>query len=364
MANHTATHILNWSLREVLDPAGQQLQQKGSLVDPDKTRFDFSHSKAVEPAEIERIEALCDDQIRRNLNVETNDNKPVAERRDEDQRPPGRLRREIPRPGPRRLIGVPVADLLARPDNADWRKYSIEFCGGTHVKSTAEIEKFAIVSEEAVAKGIAASSASPATKPAKRSTPAAACSTKSPTCAKPPPPALAQALPQLQKALDSATLRVVDRAKLRESVAELQAKVKQDQKAAASQSAGEIMAKSPTCSPARRRSAPRPSSSPNSRTSQSTPSKPPPTRSSKNPAAPRSSSASAGEKATLLAAVTDDSSKERQSRRLGQSHRPHRRRGGGGPPTMAQAGGKNPAKLGEALAAARDWVIAKLIELT
>src|SRR2546430_8838390 len=66
MKNHTATHLANWALREVL---GEGVQQKGSLVDPDKLRFDFSHGKSLDEKEVERVEQLVNERIEQKLAV-------------------------------------------------------------------------------------------------------------------------------------------------------------------------------------------------------------------------------------------------------------------------------------------------------
>jgi alanyl-tRNA synthetase len=161
MQNHTATHILNWALREVLcspeERTNPHVQQKGSLVDPEKTRFDFSHPKALTDDELARIETLCNQQIAAGLTV-------YAATREEDfvdqaaARRINTLRAVFGEKYPEKVrvvsIGVPIEDLLREPSNPKWMQYSVEFCGGTHVKNTREIEAFVLTHEEAVAKGI------------------------------------------------------------------------------------------------------------------------------------------------------------------------------------------------------------------
>jgi alanyl-tRNA synthetase/REP element-mobilizing transposase RayT len=165
MQNHTATHLLNWALRRELDPEGGHLQQKGSLVDPDKTRFDFSHKKPLSDDELGRIEELVVGRIADDLEVFT----PTSDDGAVDQqlaRKINTLRAVFGEKYPDRVrvvsIGAPIGDeenptastLLGSPDDPRWMDYSVEFCGGTHVKRTSEIEAFALVSEEGVAKGI------------------------------------------------------------------------------------------------------------------------------------------------------------------------------------------------------------------
>ncbi len=149
MRNHTATHLMNWALREVL---GDHVQQKGSLVDPDKTRFDLSHPRPITRDELERIESLVNAKIGEDLTVFD---------RVEDQKQALRicgLRAVFGEKYPDRVrvvsIGVPVEDLMNDPENPRWRAYSIEFCGGTHVKHTGEIGEFVFTAEEGVAKGV------------------------------------------------------------------------------------------------------------------------------------------------------------------------------------------------------------------
>jgi alanyl-tRNA synthetase len=147
--NHTATHLANWALREVL---GEGVQQKGSLVDPDKLRFDFSHAKALSDEEIGRIEQLVAECIERKLPV-------YAEEAPQEQALKiNGLRAVFGEKYPPMVrvvsIGVPVADLLEDPADERWRQFSIEFCGGTHLKRSDGAEGFVVTAEESVSKGI------------------------------------------------------------------------------------------------------------------------------------------------------------------------------------------------------------------
>ncbi len=148
-ANHSATHLLNLALREII---GEGVQQKGSLVAEDRLRFDFSSPQAMKPAQIETVERMVNDAIERHLAV-------FAEVVPLD------LARKIHGvravfgeryPDPVRVvsIGVPVQELLSNPSNPGWRQFSIEFCGGTHLVSSEEARKFVIVKEEALAAGV------------------------------------------------------------------------------------------------------------------------------------------------------------------------------------------------------------------
>ncbi len=148
-ANHTATHLLNWALRDAL---GDHVDQKGSLVDDQRLRFDFTNSGPVEPAQLAGVESRVRKQINDDLTVYA-DLAPLAAAKEI-----GTLRAVFGEayPDPVRVvsIGQPVADLLASPKNQAWRDLAVEFCGGTHVATTREIDAFALVSETGIAKGI------------------------------------------------------------------------------------------------------------------------------------------------------------------------------------------------------------------
>jgi alanyl-tRNA synthetase len=147
--NHTSTHLANWALREVL---GEGVQQKGSLVDGEKLRFDFAHGKSVELSELQRVEELVGAAIKRDLKVY------AEEAPQELAMKISGLRAVFGEKYPPRVrvvsIGVAVGELLKDPGNGKWREYSVEFCGGTHLAATGEAGGFVVTEESAVAKGI------------------------------------------------------------------------------------------------------------------------------------------------------------------------------------------------------------------
>jgi alanyl-tRNA synthetase len=131
MANHTATHLLHKVLQEVL---GDHVRQAGSAVRPDKLRFDFTHPSPLTPEERTEVEQRVNEHVFANLPVRIFET-PLAEARNL---------------GAMMLFGEKYGDVVRVVDVDGW---SIELCGGTHVRSTAEIGPFAVISESSVGAG-------------------------------------------------------------------------------------------------------------------------------------------------------------------------------------------------------------------
>jgi len=132
--NHSATHLLHAALRKVL---GEHVTQKGSLVDPDKLRFDFSHFEPVTPDELREIERQVNEQILDNTPVQTE----ITDMEQAQQK------------GAMALFGEKYGDVV-RVLSMGTDAYSVELCGGTHVNRTGDIGLLRITSESGISSGV------------------------------------------------------------------------------------------------------------------------------------------------------------------------------------------------------------------
>ena len=134
MGNHSATHLLHESLRLIL---GDKVNQKGSLVEPDKLRFDFSHDEAVSKSNLDQVEALVNKQILGNSEV-------ITEETDIES---------AKKKGAMALFGEKYGENVRVLSMGD-ENFSVELCGGTHVERLGDIGRFKIISESGIASGI------------------------------------------------------------------------------------------------------------------------------------------------------------------------------------------------------------------
>lgn len=133
MRNHSATHFLHKALRSVL---GQHVQQSGSYVGPDRLRFDFSHFEKVKDEQLDQIEKMVNEKLRENLTMNHHRDTPFDEAK---------------KMGALMFFGDKYGEKV---NVVQFGDYTMEFCGGTHVKNSSQIGLLKIVSESSIASGV------------------------------------------------------------------------------------------------------------------------------------------------------------------------------------------------------------------
>ncbi len=314
--NHTATHLLNWALRQVL---GDHVDQVGSMVDPNRLRFDFTHAKAVSPEELAEVERLVNERILADEIVSVRQ-VPLAEAR----RIPGvRAVFGEKYPDPVRVVSMGTADAGG--------PTSVEFCGGTHLERTSQAGLFKILSEESVAKGVRRITAVTGHEAVRHVQRLDAAVRSASSALRAPMEQIAQRIEAMQKEVRQLRKRPGPAGEGFQP--DFTIPTARGNVLIGQAGAGDAAAIRNLCDVERQRGA-----------------------------AAMLVGTGAGGKVTLIAMVCDALAGE-GSVRADEWVRAAAAvvgGGGGGKPTMAQAGGKDPDKLPEALTAGRDWIVARL----
>jgi alanyl-tRNA synthetase len=154
--NHSCTHSLNYALRQVLaggvNDGKIKIDQRGSLNTPEILRFDFTYGKAMTADQLEEVEKIVSADVKKDLKVYIQESPLPAAKKINTLR--AVFGEAYPDPVRVVSVGVPVDKLLSDPENPEWMKYSVEFCGGTHVESLGSSKAFVVSKEEAISKGV------------------------------------------------------------------------------------------------------------------------------------------------------------------------------------------------------------------
>ena len=235
MANHTSTHMLNRALRRHVN---DQADQKGSLVDDEKLRFDFSNDVALTPDQIAAVEKSVNDDIAADHPVYSGD-APLDQAREIQG-----LRAVFGEKYPPRVrivsIGVPVEDLLADPLSGQGADYSVEFCGGTHLSKTGNAQGFVIVSEEAIGRGVRRVTALTSGTAHEASAQGELLLHRLEGLRKAIPANLADEVQGVAKTLETVTIPLLARQQLRQGITDLQSHMKVQEKQRSREAEGDV----------------------------------------------------------------------------------------------------------------------------
>jgi alanyl-tRNA synthetase len=355
-ANHTITHVMNRALR---DRVSTDAAQKGSLVDDEKTRFDFSHNAALTPEQLEAVEKQVNDDIAADLPVYTG-----YAPQDEALKING-LRAVFGEKYPPTVrvvsIGAPVEELLVDPSNARWGGLSIEFCGGTHLKKTGEAEGFVILSQDAVSKGVRRITAVTGAAAHKASAEGEQLLSRVETLRGAPVQDLDTKVEQLVRAVGEQPIPLVLKQKIQAGIADLSRRVKEYAKAEGSKQEETVIESARVIADGEAEDAALivaevPGADAKTlRTAMDV------IRKKRPGAAMLLAAAPSADKVALLASVPKEViAKGLKAGDWVKHTAPVVGGGGGGRPDMAQAGGKDASKLAEALDAARTFASEKL----
>ena len=229
-SNHTATHLLNLALKLTL---GDGVDQKGSLVDDEKLRFDFSHSGPMTDEQVQRVESIVRERIEADLAVHAEVAPLFVAKGVSGVR--AVFGETYPDPVRVVSIGAEVSSLLESPDEARWSEQSTEFCGGTHVGSTSEIGAFALVQETGVAKGIRRVEALTGVGAQAALATASGLESRMREAEKMADAEVSTAMGEISASIDGMTMSLSDKARLRARLSGLQERAKSASKAASKQ---------------------------------------------------------------------------------------------------------------------------------
>lgn len=228
--SHTSTHLLNHALRGVL---GEGVDQRGSLVNPSRLRFDFSYDSPVSSDQLNTIQDWVVERISQDHEIYAAEVPLSASQKITGLR--AVFGETYPDPVRVVSIGAEITELLSSPAVQRWQDFSIEFCGGTHISRTSAVKAFVIVSEEGVSKGVrrivalTGDLANEAIAHAKRILGLVEGAEQLPDAH------LANQLAEIVSSIESSELPITDRAVIRDRIEVLHARIKKAAKAIAAQ---------------------------------------------------------------------------------------------------------------------------------